>query len=116
MLGFVDAVTRVSDGELCGYVEQREGVWVALTVFGASIGEHQERAGAFRQVLDTGLDSLSRHWTLRNGASGEEEVVCIAQASPGVVVVARDYYSLPGVPKLTITREQLEAGEWELLL
>jgi hypothetical protein len=30
--------------------------------------------------------------------------------------LARDYYSLPGVPKLTITREQLEAGEWELLL
>jgi hypothetical protein len=32
------------------------------------------------------------------------------------VTVARGYYSLPGVPTLTITAAQLSSGEWEMEL
>lgn len=110
----VDEVRRDDDGELCGHVEQRDGRWRALTVFGAVLGEHEERDGAVRQVLDDGLASLADRWTLRHGETGEEEVVCIQEANAAEVTVARDYYAMPGVPTLTIPVEQLHAGEWEL--
>jgi hypothetical protein len=42
-------------------------------------------------------------------------VVCIQEARPGAVTVALGYYSLPGVPTLTITAEELAAGDCELL-
>ena len=45
---------------------------------------------------------------------GDEQVVCIQEANPASVTVALDYYSLPGVPTLTISSAQLESGEWEL--
>jgi hypothetical protein len=32
------------------------------------------------------------------------------------VTLARDYYSMPGVPTITITAAQLESGEWEMRL
>ena len=112
----MEALRRPSDGELCGYVEQRDGRWHALTVFGAVLGSHDQRAGAARQVLDDGLSSLAARWTLRHGGSGEEEVVCIQEVDDGAVTLALGYYSLPGVPTLTITRDQLAAGEWQLHL
>ena len=65
-------------------------------------------------VLADGLASLALRWTLIDGSSGEEEIVCILEANPGHVTVARDYYPLPGVPRLTITSEQLRSGEWQL--
>ena len=43
-------------------------------------------------------------------------MVCIQEAHPGAVTVARGYYSLPGVPTLTITADQLATGEWQLRL
>ena len=65
-------------------------------------------------MLAEGLASLAERWTLRSGASGEEEVVCIQEANPGTVTVALGYYSLPGVPTQTITADEISAGEWEL--
>ena len=40
--------------------------------------------------------------------------MCIQEANPASVTVARGYHSLPGVPVLTITAAQLATGEWEL--
>jgi hypothetical protein len=83
-------------------------------VFGAVLGRHVGRQDAVDQVLTEGLASLSERWTLRHGDNGDEEVVCIQEANPGAVKVARGYYSLPGVPTLTITAAQLATGEWQL--
>ena len=110
----VDEVRRGTDNELCGHVEQRDGRWLALTIFGVALGEHEERGEAVSQVLDDGLALLAERWTLRNGETGEEEIVCIQEANAARVVVARGYYAMPGVPTLAITREQLARGEWEL--
>jgi hypothetical protein len=116
MLDLVEALRRPSDGELCGYVEERDGKWYALTVFGAVLGRHDQRESAVDQVLNEGLASLAERWTLRNGDSGDEEVVCIQEVNRGAVTVTRGYYSLPGVPTLTITQDQIASGEWQLYL
>jgi hypothetical protein len=110
----VEAVRRRSDGELCGYIEQRDGRWYALTVFGAVLDSHDQRASAVSHVLEEGLSSLAERWTLRHRASGEEELVCIQEVNGDAVTVARGYYSLPGVPTLTITKTQIASGEWVL--
>lgn len=116
MLDLVEALRRPSDGETCGYIDELEGQWHALTVFGALLGRHDQRSDAADQVLDEGLASLAERWNLRHGEGGDAEVVCIQEANAGAVTVARGYYSLPGVPTLTITRDQLDSGEWELFL
>ncbi len=105
---------RRDDGELCGHVDAVDGTWTARTVFGAVLGTHDAHQSAVDQVLAEGLASLTERWTLRNGATGEEEVVCIQEANSSRVTVALGYYSLPGVPSLTIAVDQLAAGEWEL--
>ena len=110
----MDEVRRPGDGELCGHVEEREGQWYALTVFGSALGRHDRRQAATDQVLTEGLASLAGRWTLRDGGSGEEEIVCIQEANATAVTVARGYYSMPGVPSLTITAAQITSGEWEL--
>ena len=85
-----------------------------MTVFGAVLGRHSTRAAAVDQVLADGLASLAGRWTLRRGDGGDEEIVCIQEANPSSVKLALGYYSLPGVPTLTITAAQLASGEWEL--
>lgn len=108
-------VRRDSDGERCGFVAERDGRWLAMVVFGGVIGVHDHRADAEQQVLDDGLASLAERWTLRNVATGDEQVVCIQEASSSEVRLALDYVSMPGVPTLTITADQLAAGEWLLV-
>jgi hypothetical protein len=107
-------VRRPDDGELCGFVTEDDGAWHALTVFGGRLGEHGERAEAERQVRELGLATMAERWTLVDGASGAEEIVCIQQASPSEVTVALGYYSLPGVPTRTLPRRELDAGRWRL--
>jgi hypothetical protein len=109
----VEAVRRESDGELCGHVAQSDdGRWLALTVFGAALGAHDDRQAAIDQVSSEGLASLAERWTLRGG-DGEQQIVCIQEANADSVTVALDYYSLPGVPTLTITRDEIDSGDWE---
>ena len=110
----MEEVRRPDDDELCGHIDQRADRWLALTVFGAVLGSHSRRPDAERQVLDEGLTSLTERWTLRGGDADEEEVVCIQEANAAGVTVARGYYSLPGVPTLTISATQLATGEWEM--
>ena len=85
-----------------------------MTIFGGRLGTHDRREDAERQVLDAGLASLAERWTLTDTASGEEQVVCIQQASPSSVTLALDYYSLPGVPTMTLARSDLASGRWQL--
>jgi len=110
----VEEVRRASDDELCGFVERRDGSWCSIAVFGVVLAHHDSRDLAVGHVLDIGLEVLAQRWTLRSRETGAEEVVCIQEATPGSVTVALGYYSLPGVPTLTITAEQIASGEWEL--
>ena len=110
----MEDLRRPTDGELCGHVDRRDGRWCALTVFGALLGSHDRREDAVDQVLAEGLASLAERWTLRRGADGEAEVVCIQEANARAVTVALGYYSMPGVPTLTITASEIAAGEWTL--
>ncbi len=110
----MDEVRRPGDDELCGFVDERDGGWVSLTVFGAPLEEHESGSAAREHVLAEGLGALTERWTLVEGATGRSEVACILEANPTQVTVARDYYALPGVPTLTITAEQLASGEWQL--
>ncbi len=104
----------MDDNELCGYVHRHGPEWHAMTIFGARLGTHDRREDAERQVFDVGLASLAERWTLIDTASGEEQVVCIQQASPAAVTLALDYYSLPGVPTVTLSRGDLAGGRWQL--
>lgn len=110
----MEELRRPSDGELCGHVDRRDGRWCALTVFGAVLGSHDRREHAVEQVLAEGLASLAERWTLRRGEHGEAEVVCIQEANAAGVTVALGYYSMPSVPILTISAEQLAVGEWDM--
>lgn len=109
----MEEVRRLDDGELCGHVEFRDGSWLALVVFGAVLGRHPTRSDAFDQVFSEGLASLAERWTLQHTDDGDQ-VVCIQEANEQVVTLALDYYSMPGVPTLTITRKELDAGAWTL--
>jgi hypothetical protein len=105
---------RRDDGELCGFVAEHEGRWLALAVFGATLADHEDEADARHHVAADGLASLAERWTLIDGVSGVEEVVCIQQASPAEVSLALGYYSLPGVAARTIPVEDLTSGRWRL--
>lgn len=105
---------RRDDGELCGYVLERDGHWVATTVFGGLLGSHHDRERAVEQVRRDGLPSLAERWTLIDHDSGIEQVVCIQEASPHGVTLALDYYSVPGVPTLALTTDELTDGRWLL--
>ena len=107
-------VRRVDDNELCGYVDGHGREWHAMTIFGGRLGAHARREDAEHEVLDIGLASLAERWTLIDPTSDEEQVVCIQQASPSAITLAIGYYSLPGVPTLTISRGDLTSGRWQL--
>lgn len=109
----MEEVRRV-DGELVGHVDRRGDRWVALTVFGVPLGEHEDLRAAQRQVIREGLASLSERWLLVDAETGEEEVVCIVEAHPGEVTVAVGYYSMPGVPTRTLTAAELAGDRWSL--
>jgi hypothetical protein len=107
-------VRRPDDDELCGFVAERHGRWQSIAVFGGVLRLHDTEADAIRDVLEAGLTSLADRWTLVDVLSGEEQVVCVQEASPSSVTVALDYYSLPGVPTITLTRRDLADGRWRL--
>ena len=110
----MESVARPHDGGLCGFVAERDDRWAALVVFGAALGTHDRREDAIRQVREDGLATLAERWTLVNGETGDEEVVVIVEANTSAVMVARGYYSLPGVPTVTVTAEEIAAGRWRL--
>lgn len=103
-------ITRTDDGEVCGHVVERDGRWLALAVFGGELGRHDTCDEATRHVLADGLASLAERWHYRADAADEWQIVCIQEASPAAVRLALDYYSMPGVPTLTLRREDLDGS------
>lgn len=103
-------IRRADDGELCGHVRLHDGSWQALTVFGGVLGLHPSQEAAKHHVLTTGLSSLAERWHYRAHPAAEWQIVCIQEASTDSVRLALDYYSLPGVPTVTLTRAQLDSG------
>lgn len=101
-------VRRPSDGELCGHVVADGSNWRAVTVFGGLLGRHDAEADAERQVREEGLASLAERWMYRENPSAEWQVVCIQEASPTSVRLALDFYSMPGVPTVTLSRADLD--------
>lgn len=108
--GWMFEVRRPSDGELCGFVDEINGLWRSLAVFGGLLATYPDEAQATEHVLSVGLSSLAERWWFRNSPASEWQVVCIQEASPNSVRLALDYYSSPGVPTVTITRDQLSAS------
>lgn len=106
----MDEVRRPIDDELCGHVELRGDSWFALVVFGAVLGRHETREAAVAHVLSDGLASLADRWTLQRGDGNSDEVVCIQEANAHSVTVALGYYSMPGVPTLTISASEIATG------
>ncbi|HWJ61901.1 MAG TPA: hypothetical protein VNS19_08010 [Acidimicrobiales bacterium] len=107
-------VHRSEDDELCGHVEERDGRWRALTVFGSELGAHDDRDAAEQQVVAEGLAVLAERWMIRNRDTGEEDVVRIVEAHDGSVTVSFGYYPEPGARTLTLTRDELASGPWGL--
>ncbi|MGB8858708.1 MAG: hypothetical protein WCC60_05605 [Ilumatobacteraceae bacterium] len=103
-------IRRTEDDELCGHVVEHDGTWRALAVFGGELGRYDTRDEAVQLVLDDGLASLAAHWHYRSEALPDWQIVCIQEASPASVRIALDYYSMPGVPTLTLRREDLDDG------
>lgn len=101
---------RESDGELCGHVRAAGDEWYSLTVFGAVLSTHSSSPEAEAHVRAVGLASLAERWWYRPEPTGEWQIVCIQEANPASVRLALGYYSLPGVPTVTVTRADLDAG------
>jgi hypothetical protein len=108
-------VRRDEDYELCGFVAEAGDRWLAMIVFGAELGHRADYDEAVQLVLNEGLASLADHWMLSGPDVDGEQIVCIQQASQGSVTLALDYYSMPGVPSLTLSADQLRSGLWTLL-
>ena len=108
------AIRRAEDGELLGAIrpgEGEDGGWLALTVFGGTLGHAPSAAGARAIVARDGLGALARRWFHRSRASGAWQVVRIQEAWPGRVRVIVGLDALPGVPTRTITADDLAAGD-----
>lgn len=103
-------IRRDHDDELCGHVRQVDDEWQALTVFGGILGKHGSPDAARAQVLGDGLAALAERWMFRAEPSADWQVVCIQEASPESVRLALDFYSMPGVPTVVVSREQLSSG------
>ncbi len=107
-------VRRQDDNELCGFVNKVDDGWLAVTVFGAELDRCHDHDRAVKVVLDEGLASLADHWILNGPDVDGDQIVCIQSASPGRVTLALGYYSLPGVPSMTLSLDELRSGLWTL--
>lgn len=114
-------IHRPDDGELCGFVDERDDGWHALTVFGGRLAVRPSADEAEHVVRSEGLSSLMERWILVDGTAAgsetteaNEQIVCIQEANPHSVTLALDYYSMPGVPTMRIDRTDLDAGRWVL--
>lgn len=103
-------IRRPEDNELCGFVEESDGSWHSYSVFGGLLASFADQVEAIEQVREMGLASLMERWWFRESPTSEWQVVCIQEASPESVRLALDYYSAPGVPTITVSRDQLNSS------
>jgi hypothetical protein len=106
----MEEIRRSADGELCGFAEAGDGCWRARSVFGAVLGVHDHKTDAVEQVRDEGLASLTERWVLDRLDGEPETVVCVVEANPTGVMLALDYYPMPGVPTLWVTSAEIIEG------
>lgn len=109
-LALVQEIRRPQDDELCGYVRGAGSRWQALTVFHGLLAEFDRQDLAVDHVAEAGLPALQQRWHYRPAPDEDWQVVLIQEAHPGRVRLALGYYSLPGVPVVTVTAADLEAG------
>jgi hypothetical protein len=103
-------VRRADDNELCGAIREANGSWAACAIFGAVLADGMSQTEATNFVLEQGLATLSEPWAFIASPGEEEQVVRIVEASPSMVRLALGFYSLPGVPTVTLTSADLENG------
>ena len=104
-------VRRPDDGELLGsVVEEADGRWVALTVFGGVLGVRHSSAEAAGLVRSDGLSSLARRWFYRASPHDAWSVVVIQEAWPGRAILIDGPYALPGVPTIELRAADLDEG------
>lgn len=101
---------RRDDGELCGFVTPLADGFAALTVFGGHLGTAGEPHLAAELVRTTGLAALAERWLFHRDGEDHGQIVCIQEASPDGVTLALDYYSMPGVPTLRVSADELRRG------
>lgn len=101
---------RRDDGELCGFVRRTDDGWQALTVFHAVLRETDDEASAEACVRADALASLQGHWSYRPAHDDDWQTALVQEARPGAVRLALGYYALPGVPTVTVTAADLDAG------
>ena len=106
----MEEVRRRDDQELCGYVVQVEDQWLGLTVFHGVLGETPTRQAAETLVLTAGLASLADHWLYRAPGESDWQIALIQEARPAWVRLLLGYYSLPGVPTITVSANDLANG------
>lgn len=83
-------VRRAADGELLGYLRDRDGsgeTWVPLTVFGYPLGPAAEYVEAMTLVEDSGLGFLGGPWRFREERDGKWYACAITEASPSRITV-----------------------------
>ena len=83
-------------------------------MFGAVLGAHEQKVNAIAQVQDDGLASLAERWMLDRYDGEPEAVVCVVEANASGVMLALDYYSMPGVPTLWVSSAEIIAGRVRL--
>ena len=103
-------VRRADDNELCGSIREADGSWAACTIFGAVLADGMTQAEATDFVLEHGLAALLEPWAFIALPGEEVQVVRIVEANPSMVRLALGFYSLPGVPTVTLTSADLENG------
>lgn len=71
------------DGELVGFVTESDGRWVAATVFGYPLTDHESREDAEDALISKGLSYLAERWAVqRDDVWMRAELV---EASPSCV-------------------------------
>ncbi|MDO9484712.1 MAG: hypothetical protein Q7K25_01415 [Actinomycetota bacterium] len=107
----MEAVRRPEDGELCGFISGEGQTWTPRAIFGGPLAKPTDRASAEELVRSTGLAALSEHWNYRESPAADWEPALIIEANPQSVTLALGYYSLPGVPTVTLSSELIVAQQ-----
>jgi hypothetical protein len=101
------AVYRHEDDELLGYVEQRDGTYAALTIFGATIATATTQEEATAILHEQGLSVLTRQWEYFEAADKAWLPCMIIEASTATVRVARMDGPYPDTSKLYRVEEPI---------
>ena len=97
---------RVEDDELLGYLVQRPGGTVPLTLFGVPMGEPGSRAEAEAVLRARGLPCLAEPWLLRRDDGEEIRVALLAAYPDRVLVVPAPYgYADPAEHPVVVAAE-----------